>query len=484
MGVNFTGPMTLFTLRGMPVQLHTSFLWLAGLYIVWQAIQGGGAGAIDALIWGCVLFGSVLLHELGHAWAAQIKGIRTHSVVLHPFGGYAALDQQPSGNDEILIAAAGPAVNLVLAGLGFLLVAVHPIFWSLFAINLALGLFNLLPALPLDGGRILRAWWTRSLGYMAATARSQKLSRWIGGGLAVVGLIVNSYGLALVGLYIFWVSGKAPSAPPPRVATVGSARVRAQPPSSGGAMSWLPTLTPAARGLIIANVAVYAVAQVGMASGFDLTGWLQLDGAAVLRGQLWRPFTAMWGSPGLGNLLVSMLMLYLFGSTFEQETSGRRTVSVYILSGLAGSLLVLAVALPVHLSGLSIPYLGLTWGVPLLGPSAAVGGLLAAWCGLYWGQTRTFLLVGQLKVRTMFLILAGITVLSSLLMPAMMFSQVGGLGMGLALGRGNLLSRVNVWWERRRLLARQDEIKQQLSRFEVIDGGRDDDEDPGDDWIH
>ena len=488
--------MRLFTVRGIPIELHRSFLFLAGLYVVWATVNNGGAGAIQAVIWGLVLFGSVLLHELGHAWAARVKGIQTRRVVLHPFGGFAELDDHPTGNTEIFVAAAGPAVNFALAGASLGLSMLVPFFWFPFIINLALGIFNLLPAMPLDGGKVLRAFWTRRHGYAAATSRALRVSRWIGGIMGVVGLILNSYGLALIGLYIFWVAGKGAVAPAPRsrlAGTGGARRVAAAPQSpTGGAVSWLPSLTPAARGLIIINVVVYALAQIGAAAGLGIAGWLTLDTTAILAGQIWRPITWMWGSAGLFNLVLSMLMLYLFGSYFEQQTSAKRTLQVYLLSGLAGALTLLAVAIPVELSTVSIPYLGLVQGQALSGSFAPVAGLLAAWCGLYWGQVRQFALIGALQVKWMFAILAGITLLSSLLTPALFFCQLGGLAAGLALGRGNLLTKANVWWERRRLVAKQAEVQAQLERFEVIEGGRNDDDGDdkdsnggnGEDWIH
>ncbi len=487
--------MRLFTVRGIPVELHRSFLFLAGIYVVWEAMNNGGAGAIQAVIWGLLLFGSVLLHELGHAWAARIKGIQTRRVVLHPFGGFAELDDHPTGSAEILVAAAGPAVNFALAGACFGLSMVVPFFWFPFVINLALGVFNLLPAMPLDGGKVLRAFWTRRHGYMTATARALRVSRWIGGIMGVVGLILNSYGLALIGLYIFWVASKGAntSAPPSRVTATGGARRVASPPqsSTGGTVSWLPSLTPATRALLIINVAVYALTQIGAVAGLGFGDWLTLDTTAVLAGQIWRPLTWMWGSPGLGNLLLSMLMLYLFGCYFEQQTSAKRTVQVYVLSGVVGALTLLAVAIPVEFSGRPIPYLDLVQGQALSGTFAPVAGLLAAWCGLYWGQVRQFALIGAMQVRWMFAILAGITLLSSLLTPAVFFCQLGGLVTGLALGRGNTSTKVKVWWERRKLLAKQAEIRSQLDRFEVIEGGRDDDDDDngsnggnGVDWIH
>src|SRR5688572_22296131 len=141
------------SLLGFPVEINFSFLLLLGAVFIWM---GGVAGLIVVAL----AFGSVLLHELGHAVVARQLGVRVAGIELHFFGGAAKMIELPrTASHEVAIAAAGPAVSLVLAGLGLGLGAltgvglITMIGW----INLAIGLFNLIPALPMDGGRILRA---------------------------------------------------------------------------------------------------------------------------------------------------------------------------------------------------------------------------------------------------------------------------------------------------------------------------------------
>ena len=127
------------------------------------------------------MFGCVLLHELGHALAARQFGIRTIDITLYPIGGVARLERMPrAAGAELLIALAGPAVNFAIAaaitGLLFLGAAGFGLSWSfgsylgeLLLVNLGLGLFNLIPAFPMDGGRVLRAGLSTMLGRARAT---------------------------------------------------------------------------------------------------------------------------------------------------------------------------------------------------------------------------------------------------------------------------------------------------------------------------
>src|SRR6185503_12571565 len=135
--------------------------------------QSGASTAIYIL----ALFGSVLLHELGHALVARRIGIRTLEIVMFPIGGVARPDREPRAREELWIALAGPAVNLLIAG------SIALWFWQRQALaplsellqptdtnlaqrigvgNLILGVFNLLPAYPMDGGRVLRSLLARS----------------------------------------------------------------------------------------------------------------------------------------------------------------------------------------------------------------------------------------------------------------------------------------------------------------------------------
>lgn len=190
------------TLLGFPVEINLTFLLLLGVVLMWF---GGLAGLVVVAI----AFGSVLLHELGHAVVARRLGVRVSGIELHFFGGAAKMIELPrSANHEIAIAAAGPAVSLMLAGLGLGLGALAGS-WFIAAvgwINLTLAVFNLIPALPMDGGRILRAWLTRRMDFVRATDVSVTVARVVAVGLGVIGLATGAYQLLLLAPFL-WVLG-------------------------------------------------------------------------------------------------------------------------------------------------------------------------------------------------------------------------------------------------------------------------------------
>jgi Zn-dependent protease len=164
---------------GIPIYLHFSWLIIFGL-IVWTLSTGyfpaqypdlpASAYWAKGLVASLLFFVSILLHELGHAVVGLRNGLRTRSISLFIFGGVAQLEKEPrDGRSELWMAAAGPVVSLALAGL-FYLIAFLPFLGPataavakyLAVINLILALFNLVPAFPMDGGRILRgALWGR-----------------------------------------------------------------------------------------------------------------------------------------------------------------------------------------------------------------------------------------------------------------------------------------------------------------------------------
>jgi Zn-dependent protease len=187
---------------GFPIKANLSFLLLLGAVFIWM---GGLAGVAVAL----VTAGSVLLHELGHAMTARRLGVPVAGIELHFFGGAAQiLDLPRTPRDEMLIAGAGPAVSFALAGIGYgLATLTGASAWALFSlINVVLGAFNLLPAFPSDGGRILRAALVRGRGLVAATDLAVKVGRVVCLALAVVGLFSGSFQLVAVAV-VLWTMG-------------------------------------------------------------------------------------------------------------------------------------------------------------------------------------------------------------------------------------------------------------------------------------
>ncbi len=177
----FGSPWKLGRVAGIDLFLHPTFL-LVPVYIL---SRGGG---LFGLAFATLLFGSVLLHELGHALMARYYGIATANITLYPIGGVARLERMPrSAGPELLIALAGPAVNLAIAAVAWpLLVLVSPSIPSvelveflevLVYVNIGLLVFNLVPAFPMDGGRVLRAALSGWLGRLRATEVAAGLGR-------------------------------------------------------------------------------------------------------------------------------------------------------------------------------------------------------------------------------------------------------------------------------------------------------------------
>ena len=190
------------TFLGFPVEANVSFLLLLGLVFV---AFGGLAGVLLVSL----VFASVVLHELGHALVARRLGVHVSGIELSFFGGAAKMVQLPrTANHELAIAAAGPAVSLALGGLGLGLAAVTHV--SLFAwlgyTNLILAGFNLIPALPMDGGRILRALLTRKMDFVRATDVSVKVARVVAIAFGVYGLVFGAYQLLFLAPFL-WLMG-------------------------------------------------------------------------------------------------------------------------------------------------------------------------------------------------------------------------------------------------------------------------------------
>ena len=195
--------MTLGEPYGIPVRVHPTFALLLVAFVAWGALEGGMVGAMVSLGLGVGLVGSVVVHELGHAVAARRFGIRTLHVTVYPWGGAAALEQMPEDPDEeLVVALAGPAANLAVAAvLGLLWLAwSNPLVWSLATTNAALGLLNLVPAYPMDGGRALRAVLARSMGFVPASRAAMRLGHGFALVAGVGGGLVALRGQWLVGL--------------------------------------------------------------------------------------------------------------------------------------------------------------------------------------------------------------------------------------------------------------------------------------------
>lgn len=212
-------------LFGIELRVHVLFVYMAVAIV---AIGAANGSALTTAAFLGLLVVLVLLHELGHARVAQHFGIQVVDIVLWPLGGMARMTQLPEDPKvEGWVAIAGPLVNLALAGVGALgllvtvgLQWVNPIagelvgLQSLLAlfvwVNLMLGLFNLVPAFPMDGGRILRALLARKRDWLEATERAVQVSRLVALSMIVGSLVLGfSTGrflcvLPLIGIYVLW----------------------------------------------------------------------------------------------------------------------------------------------------------------------------------------------------------------------------------------------------------------------------------------
>lgn len=205
------------TFGGTQVRIHVTFALL--LLWIWfiQYREGGAAEAWEGVLFILAVFACVVLHEFGHILAARRYGIRTPDITLLPIGGLARLERMPDKpRQELVIAIAGPLVNVVIAaliiiGLGYsvgleqMAEIENPradFFARLAGVNLFLVVFNLIPAFPMDGGRVLRA----LLGTRMPWARATQIAASIGQALAFVfgflGLLYNPM-LIFIGIFVY-----------------------------------------------------------------------------------------------------------------------------------------------------------------------------------------------------------------------------------------------------------------------------------------
>lgn len=207
------GKVYLGRLAGIPVHAHVTFLVflaLVGLVPLLQGVSLGGA--LVGVLFMAAVFGSVTLHELGHALTARRLGIRTRGITLWPMGGVATMDRMPRRPaHEVMVALAGPAVNLLLGvalGLAGVVVSggVGSFLLQLAVANIGLMVFNLLPAFPMDGGRVLRAALSAWRGPLWGTRMAARVGRYVAFGLALLGLFGSPMLLVIAGFV--WLAGR------------------------------------------------------------------------------------------------------------------------------------------------------------------------------------------------------------------------------------------------------------------------------------
>jgi Zn-dependent protease len=202
-----------FRLMGVDIRIQPNVVILMGV-IGWTLVPDelGMAAVTGANVWlmlGVVILGlglSILLHEMGHTLVGRSFGMKIDHITLHVFGGVASFSQGPKTPiSELLMAIAGPAVSIVLAGLFWQLSGAAPgdtlprAFGYLFQINLGLAIFNMLPAFPMDGGRVLRSLiWMFTRNPRLATSIAANLGMGFGVLLMLGGVLIAVTGGGVV----------------------------------------------------------------------------------------------------------------------------------------------------------------------------------------------------------------------------------------------------------------------------------------------
>lgn len=215
------GSLTLLRVAGIRIAVHWTFV----LILIWVMYRYAGtvetdkfAAAMRGLGFVLAVFGCVVLHELGHALTAKRFGINTRDITLLPIGGVARLERMPEDpTQELIVAVMGPVVNVVIAAAIFLalfltgrmgeLVNIDSItgnFWAqLLWVNVFLVAFNLLPAFPMDGGRVLRALLHYNMDYARATRIAATVGQVMALLFGIMGLFIGNIFLVVIAIFVY-----------------------------------------------------------------------------------------------------------------------------------------------------------------------------------------------------------------------------------------------------------------------------------------
>jgi stage IV sporulation protein FB len=239
------------SIAGTAIRIHVTFL----LFLAWifgvNYLSGGAQAAWTSLVFVVLLFLCVLLHEFGHIFTARAFGVRTPDVILLPIGGVSRLERIPEKpGQEFLVAIAGPMVNIAIA---LILMAIGGASLSverlaalqnndvsmvdrLAVVNLFLALFNLIPAFPMDGGRVLRALLATRLGFVRATEAAAAIGQWVAFALGFLGLFGNPI-LIFIAIFVYLAASSEAHMVAIRAMSRGV-------PVTAATMTRLATLTP------------------------------------------------------------------------------------------------------------------------------------------------------------------------------------------------------------------------------------------------
>lgn len=205
------------SIAGTAIRIHVTFL----LFLIWIFLAGLASGSVNdafsSLIFMVLLFACVLAHEFGHIFTARAFGVNTPDVTLLPIGGVARLERIPEKpSEEFLVAIAGPLVNVAIAIVLMAVTSTHlsaehfaalespklSMIDRLAEVNLFLAVFNMIPAFPMDGGRVLRALLAIRLGHVRATEIAATIGQWTAFGLGFLGLFYNPM-LIFIAIFVY-----------------------------------------------------------------------------------------------------------------------------------------------------------------------------------------------------------------------------------------------------------------------------------------
>jgi Zn-dependent protease len=206
----FRNAWNLGKISGIDIRVHWSFLLLP-VYVYYMT--AGSGEALTAVLLILAIFGCVLLHELGHAFAARSFGIGTRDIIMLPIGGVASLERIPRNPyQELWIAIAGPLVNVVIAAVLFaglffspfnVAASITSFIYSLAIANIFLVVFNMLPAFPMDGGRVLRATLALFMPYVKATTIAATIGKYCALAFGIYGLFYWYISFILLAIFVY-----------------------------------------------------------------------------------------------------------------------------------------------------------------------------------------------------------------------------------------------------------------------------------------
>jgi Zn-dependent protease/CBS domain-containing protein len=298
-------------LFGIDVFVHATFLIL----LVWVGLghyqrEGNVDGALAGVAFVLAVFGTVVLHELGHALAARRFGVKTKDITLYPIGGVARLERIPEKpSQELLVSLAGPAVNVGIAVILFVLlrasgqptsvaaegiVSGEPFLTRLLWVNVSLALFNLLPAFPMDGGRALRALLALRRDYVEATRTAAVIGQGIALLLGLLGLFSNPF-LVFIAFFV-WIGAAAELGAVQTKAALTGLPVQAAMITQFHVLAAHDTLAAASEALLAGSQVDFPVVDqsgvlVGVLTRSDLIRGLTAGGAdATVEGTMTRRF--------------------------------------------------------------------------------------------------------------------------------------------------------------------------------------------------